>query len=107
MEVLLRRHPRARASPRVARGDRRRLPPHSRPTPHPHGWQVRHADASESAPGRTITALLYLNPPDWDPQVSKGLLLAHRRGSSGGRGGWNLRLLSWEHCAGSFLRAPG
>jgi hypothetical protein len=31
--------------------------------------QVRHADASGSSPGRCITALLYLNPSDWNPQV--------------------------------------
>jgi hypothetical protein len=31
---------------------------------------VRHTDASDAVPGRTVTALLYLNA-DWDAQVGR------------------------------------
>ncbi len=42
--------------------------------------QVRHADASPSSPGRTITALLYLNPPDWRCQEDGGALALYSCG---------------------------
>ncbi|KAG2425670.1 hypothetical protein HXX76_013512 [Chlamydomonas incerta] len=35
---------------------------------------VRHADASLSCPTRAVTAIVYLNEPDWDPQVDGGCL---------------------------------
>lgn len=37
---------------------------------------VRHTDASSSAPDRTVTALLYLNP-EWDAQVGNGSALCN------------------------------
>ena len=32
---------------------------------------VRHADASLSCPTRAVTAIVYLNEQDWDPQVGR------------------------------------
>jgi hypothetical protein len=42
---------------------------------------VRHTDASASAPDRSVTALLYLNP-DWDAQVGSGTVSACGSGSN-------------------------
>jgi len=44
---------------------------------------VRHTDASDSAPDRTVTALLYLNT-DWDPQVQSTMACVHTVCTSAG-----------------------
>ncbi|GFR46697.1 hypothetical protein Agub_g8316, partial [Astrephomene gubernaculifera] len=35
---------------------------------------VRHADASPTCPSRRVTAIVYLNEPDWQPQTDGGCL---------------------------------
>ncbi|GLC55882.1 hypothetical protein PLESTB_001039600 [Pleodorina starrii] len=50
---------------------------------------VRHADASVSCPTRTLTAICYINEPDWEPQADGGCLALYNVPYSGplrGRG---------------------
>ncbi|KAG2482984.1 hypothetical protein HYH03_018110 [Edaphochlamys debaryana] len=62
---------------------------------------VRHADASVSCPTRTMTAIVYLNTPEWDPERDGGCLALYNLPYTG-----RLANAGLERCEPAAVVAP-